>query len=335
MEPAEPANSPNAAPAQLVVAAAVGAPQPTATPAPSPSASAVGTLAATPQTNETAAPPRPVPAQPPYSSPWMLRSLLAGNAVRLDNSAAFYNDKGNSGISNVTLISAGYRPWRNLQLSFKTGFVGNQPSAGVGGFAFLNGVVGAHYATKLPRGWYITPGFSLALPWGMGAGDNPNAAVSAAIKSGGLNRQVLEGAIFGVNFLTLNPGVTLGWVGYGLTVQADAQLFESFRVRASDATDPDRQKTNFWGGVHIGYFFVRQLSIGAELHYQRYLTDVSAVKKDPAARDALSVTAGLRGHFTRASDIIRPGISYSRGIIGQEVAAQYNVVQVELVVAFR
>jgi len=273
---------------------------------------------------------------PLYSSPWMMRSLMAGNALRFDNSVAAYNDnKGKSGLSNVTLISGGYRVWRNLQLSMKLGVVELLPNGAPAGYSVLNGVIGALYSVKLPRGFYITPSLGFSLPWGMGGGDGPDATTVAANKAGALNRQVLEGSIFGVNFLAINPGVSVGWVKYGVTVQLDAQIFQSFRVRGSDATEPDHMKTNFWGGLHLGYFIIPQLSIGSEVHYQRYLTDVAAVTKDPNARDAVSGSIGLRGHFRSGRTIIKPGASYTRTVVGQGAVQNLNVVQLELAFNFR
>ena len=87
------------------------------------------------------------------------------------------------------------------------------------------------------------------------------------------------------------------------------------------------------GGYRVWKNLQVSVKLG-ELHYQRYLSTASPVVKDPAAQDALTATLGIRGHFKTARTTLRPGISYTRAFIGQQAARDYNVIQVDLGVAF-
>jgi hypothetical protein len=79
----------------------------------------------------------------------------------------------------------------------------------------------------------------------------------------------------------------------GLTLQAEATLFELARVRGAKV-DPDPYKTNLTTGGHVGYFVLLWLCVSAELRYQRYLSTPKAVAMTPTARDNPTIAFGLR-----------------------------------------
>ena len=79
--------------------------------------------------------------------------------------------------------------------------------------------------------------------------------------------------MFAADYFTVFPGVDLAYVNHGFTVQVEATLLQLFRVRGDD--DPGRtttRRTNLTAGLHVGYFFIPQLSAGAELRHQRWLS---------------------------------------------------------------
>jgi hypothetical protein len=144
----------------------------------------------------------------------------------------------------------------------------------------------------------------------------------------------MDNAMFAVNYLAVFPGVDVAWVSHGFTVQAEATFFELGRVRGS-AKDTDETRTNLTMGLHVGYFFIPELSIGAELRHQRWLSTPAVVKANDAARDTTTVALGLRLHF-KLSDTtwFRPGVSYSRPVDDPLNAANYNIVQIDLPFTF-
>jgi hypothetical protein len=97
----------------------------------------------------TATPPTVASPTPRYSLPWQLRSVSAGNVVRLDSAAAVFNDaNGNLDISVATVLSASVRLTPHWTPTLRLGLVGNNaPGAALDGSSFANPLVGATYAT--------------------------------------------------------------------------------------------------------------------------------------------------------------------------------------------
>ena len=137
-------------------------------------------------------------------------------------------------------------------------------------------------------------------------------------------------------------GVDAAWMAHRFTVQAEATLFQLFRVRgAGTAPATDSTRTNTTYGLHAGYFVIPQLSLGAELRYQRWLTTPTqlvmnkAVPIPSANMDTTTVAIGPRGHFAIGRGMFfRPGISYARGLDKPLTASSYNMVQVDLPFVF-
>jgi hypothetical protein len=146
----------------------------------------------------------------------------------------------------------------------------------------------------------------------------------------------MDNALFAPNDLALITGASAAYVDGGLTVQAEATLFELIRVRGA-AVQPDKEKTNLTSGLYAGYFVVKQVSIGGELRYQRYLSTPSFVAADPtsAIRDTLSAAVGVRTHWKLdATQWIRPGVSYTRGLDDPMKGRSFNIVQLDLLYAY-
>ena len=276
-------------------------------------------------------------AQPPapYSLPWQLRPALAVNVVRSDTAIALYEDAAsNHGTTVAYMLLASNRVTPENAPLIRLGFVQNSPPTGGAAFALTNPLIGGAYAMKPAPELRLAFFFGVALPFGQGGGNNPDADRSLALRSGVLARSAMDNAMFAVNDLVLIPGVDLAWVTGGLTVQLETTLLQLIRVRGADA-QPDASRTNWTNGLHVGFFFLPQLSVGAELRYPRWLSTPAAVERDATLRDTMTFAVGPRVHLQLADKLwLRPGIAYARGLDPPMTKANYNIVQVDVPFVF-
>lgn len=273
----------------------------------------------------------------PYSLPWQLRPAMAISALRSDTSIAFHrNAQGERGMTTVTTLVGSYRvlPW--LSPFARVGVVIDEPPGGKRTAAFLNPSVGLLSGLRLGKSLRLGFFLGLSLPVGMGGGNSPDPAVIAATRDGVFARSVFDNAQFAVNDFGIVPGVDLAYVAHRLTLQAEVTVIELARVRGQ-AVQSDVSRTNLLTGVHVGYFVLRQLSLGADLRYQRWLSTPAAVRADStgALRDALTFAVGARLHFNlRGKAWLRPGLSYTRGLDNPLAARDYNILQIDVPVIF-
>ena len=234
---------------------------------------------------EASPPPDAPPTRAPYSLPFQLRPVTAGTGVRSDSSFAGYqNALAKSGFAWVSELTGSYRipgtgpgPGTGLAPLVKLTAVNDSPPGALtGGFAFVNPLVGASYAVVLGSGLRASAFLGLTIPVGMGGGDKPDAGALDARTVGPVVRAGMDNALFAVDDLTVIPGIDLAYVAGGFTAQIEATLFQLERVRGA-AAQHEASKTNFTSGLHVGYFVVDALSIGAELHYQRWFNAPIAV----------------------------------------------------------
>jgi len=288
----------------------------------------------------------------PYSLPWQLRPAAAGTAVRADAAFAGYdNAKGASGGFTVapTLVGSYKIPgtgdgWTGLAPLLKLAAVNDSPPTGSGGFAIVNPLVGATYAMSLPAGVRASFFLGATIPIGMGGGDTPSAGVTDARSAGQYARSQMDDSLFAVDDFALIPGVDVAWVASGFTVQAEATLFQLWRVRGSginpatkSAPDPDATKTNFTSGVHVGYFVIPLLSFGVDLRYQRWLAAPLAIQKAASSFiDNWTMAIGPRLHVPLGAGIkIHPGLAYAQGIDNpMNSPFNYRIVQLDVPVTF-
>ena len=293
---------------------------------------------------EEAAPPAPAP----YSLPWQLRPAAAATAVRSDTAFARYEDaRANGGFTVASTLLASYKVpgtgegWAGLAPLVRLAVVNDSPPSTVttgGGFAIVNPLVGVTYA--VPLGGGARAGFSLGatIPIGMGGGDAPDKGLVDARSAGQFARSQMDNSLFAVDDFAIIPGVDVAWVGKGVTVQAEATLFQLWRVRGAQA-QPEAGKTNFTSGVHVGYFFVPLLSAGLDVRYQRWLDAPIAIDKDPTGTKVDNWTAaiGPRFHFALGGGVkAHPGVAYARGLDKPMAAAtpNYHIVQLDIPVTF-
>jgi hypothetical protein len=287
------------------------------------------------------APPMAAPKPPPYSLPFQLRPVVVGNVVRSDTAFAFYeNAAGNSGSTVVTTLLGALKVTDQLAPLVRLGLVSNSPpdppAGGTGpdsAAGFLNPVVGATFAVPFDS-FRLGLFLGLALPIGSGGGDDPDLDVRAALAAGILARSAMDNAMFAVNYLTVFPGVGLAYVAGGFTAQVEVTLLQLTRVRGEDV-DTDESRTNFTTGLHVGYFLVPALSLGAELRHQRWLSTPAMVEANENLRDNTTVAFGPRAHFELAPKTwLRPGIAYARGLDKPMTDANYHIIQLDVALAF-
>lgn len=274
---------------------------------------------------------------PPYSLPWQLRPALPVSVLRLESVSAIYDGGGgNTGVTDVVTVLASWKvkPW--VAPIVRLGLVANAPPGSRTTTAALsNLIVGAQFGIPLKKGFRVGFLFALSLPTGEGWGlSNPSA--TAAMKAGVLARSAMDNAMFATNDLVLIPGIDVAWVGHGLTVQVEATFLQLMRVRGAEA-QKDAQRSNLTMGLHVGYFLVKQLSIGVDVRYQRFLSTPAAVAADKTGTlvDNVTLAAGLRAHFHLGDGVwLRPGIAYVTGLDDPMLAQSYRIVHLDLPFAF-
>jgi hypothetical protein len=269
--------------------------------------------------------------------------VVAASVIRSDTSLAFYEGPDSGGFTVATTLLGSVKipgtggPGEGLAPVVRVALVSDSPPAGDGGVAFVNPLVGATYALRPASAFRLGFFLGVTAPIGMGGGDEPAAEALNARTKGVLARSAMDNALFAVNDLGVIPGVGFAYVDHGFTAQLEATLIQLWRVRGS-AAQPDSSKTNLTTGLHLGYFILPALSVGADLRYQRWLAAPKAVDADPTntLKDTLSFAAGPRAHFKAGSVWFRPGVAYARGLDKPMAASppNYHVVQIDLPIVF-
>jgi hypothetical protein len=341
-EPAAPAPS-----AQPNVPPMAAPAEPVASPAP-----AVESAPTTVTPAEAAAPTAP----PPYALPFQLRPVAVSNVVRSDTAIAFYENPTthNGGTTVASMLLGSLKLTDSFGVLLRLGVVGNSPPDGAkattpkgmvaleGKTNFINPVIGGTYSWKLGSDFKLAAFLGVAVPVGMGGGNTPNPSSAEANNRGVLARSALDNAMFAVNYLTLFPGVDFAYVAHGLTVQAEATLLQLMRVRGSEnAANKDSARTNFTAGLHVGYFFIPQLSVGAELRHQRWLSTPSTIKgatmpyTEDELRDNTTWALGLRGHFKFGDKFwLRPALAFAMPFDNPMSKQKYKVLQIDVPFSF-
>jgi hypothetical protein len=359
--------TPAPAPAAAPEAPAAAAPAAPPTPAPA-EAAATAPMAAEPPAAE-APPAEPAvakPKPPPYSLPWQLRPAVVGNVVRSDTTFAFFKDpvSKKSGSTVASMLLASYKVTDSFAPMVRLGVVSSSPPAGKttgppanlpvdSKVGFLNPVLGATYALKPAKPLRLAFFLGVTLPVGSGGGDDAKpGAVFANSPYGVRARSAMDNAMFSVNDFAIFPGVDFAYVASGFTVQVESTLFQLTRVKGDKkptvglAKNPDKSKTNLTMGLHVGYFIIPMLSLGAEIRHQRFLSTPKAVELDDdeantpmlapqGTRDQTSFAVGPRAHFKLSESVwFRPGVAFAMGLDDPMKSSKYKIVQLDLPIAF-
>jgi len=332
-------------------AAAASAPE--TAPAVAPAEPALAAEPATPPA-EVAPPAAPVeePARPaetkpkpaPYSLPWQLRPVAPANVVRLDTAFGFYENPTThkSGAAQATSLLGSYKVIPDLAVIARVGLVHNSPPDAVApapnppaATSILNPIVGALYGLKLSPDLKLGLFLGLTIPVGSGGGTNPDTNKAAANAVGASTRSMMDNAMFAVNYLTVFPGVDFAFVRGGFTAQVEATIFQLTKTRGPDSAD--KSNTNFTTGLHVGYFVLPVLSLGAEIRHQRWLSTPTSVKNDAtgASRDTTTFAVGPRFHFKLAEKVwFRPGIAFAMPIDDPMKKNDFKIAQLDLPLSF-
>jgi hypothetical protein len=292
---------------------------------------------------ETPAPaPQPTaetPAAPaPYSLPWQLRPVVAGNVIRSDTSFAFYeNAAGDSGSTVASMLLASYKVASDLAPLVRVGVVSSSPPEGAveSAAGVTNPLVGLTYAPKIRPDLKFAIFFASTIPIGAGGGQTFDRNVGAAMAAGMPARSAMDNAMFAVNYQTTIPGIGFAYVAGGFTAQVEGTVLVLTKTRGPKAADDSN--VNFTSGLHLGYFVVPMLSIGAELRHQRWFTTPTAVGNDPtrASRDNSTFAVGPRFHFKLGETTwLRPGVSYAMPLDNPMSKSKYKIVQLDIPFAF-
>jgi hypothetical protein len=212
---------------------------------------------------------------------------------------------------------------------------------------FLNPVIGGTYAIKPAKPLRLAFFLGVTLPIGGGGGDSPSLSNAQANNPYGIrSRSSMDNAMFLVNDFAVFPGVDFAYVSGGFTAQVEATVFQLMRVKGGSGAapkNPDSSKTNLTMGLHVGYFLIPELSLGAEIRHQRFLSTPLAVKNDELStnptplglRDQTTWAIGPRAHFKLGESVwFRPGVSYAMGIDDPMSKFKYKIVQLDLPLAF-
>jgi hypothetical protein len=343
--PAAEAPAAEPAPAPEAAAPAAEAPAPAATAEASASVTEAAPAAA--EAEAPAAPADAAPKPPPYSLPFQLRPATVATVVRSDTAFAFYENpaNGNKGTTVASMLLASYKVADEFAPLVRVGVVSNTPPEATpqppDGFSFLNPVVGGTYAPKLGPNYKLAFFLGATIPVGSGGGNDPDPGNALANQAGIRARSAMDNAMFAVNDFTIFPGIDFAYVNHGFTAQVEATVLQLMRVRGEDL-QKDEQKTNFTAGLHLGYFILPVLSIGAELRHQRFLSTPKAVEADEAAggpdlgiRDTTTVAFGPRFHFkVGEKSWIRPAVALALPLDDPMEKQGYKIVQLDVPVVF-
>ncbi len=335
-------DAPEAAPAADAPAAEpAAADAPAAEPAPEPAAPPESTAPADTAALDAGPAPADKPKPPPYSLPWQLRPAVAASVIRSDTAFAFYENPANgesaSTIASMLLFS--YKVIDELAPLVRVGVVSNSPPSGApvdSAVSFLNPVLGATYAPKIAPNLKLALFLGVTVPIGSGGGNDPDIDAAAANGAGIRARSAMDNAMFAVNDFTVFPGVGFAFVDAGFTAQVEVTLLQLTRVRG-DAVQKDESKTNFTTGLHVGYFVLPILSLGAEIRHQRWLSTPAAIDADTTdtLRDTTTFAVGPRFHFKLGEKTwLRPGVAFAMALDDPMKDAKYKIVQLDIPFAF-
>lgn len=268
-----------------------------------------------------------------YALPFAMRPAIAPNLLRIDAAVALLD----GARVNTSLFTGGGKPFGlmpDLGFYVRAGVVRSSPDAADGATAYTNPLFFALYTPEIAPKLRMPLFAGVTAPIGSGGGDSPNVARRAAAASGIYARQAMDNALFATNYVTPTAGIGLAWVDKGFTVQGEVQVLQLLRARGG-AVDSDKARTNFTSGLSVGYLIVPFLTASVEVHYQRWLSTPAAVEKNGALRDQATLGGGLRANVPLTDAILaRPGISYFRGVDAPMTSAAYQIVQLDVPIAF-
>jgi hypothetical protein len=261
--------------------------------------------------------------------------VTAGRVIRWDTVIATSEDaSGRDATTTVSLLMSSWKVSPKAAVFTRFGLVRNSPEAAEDASALVNVAVGGVFSKALSADFRAAGYLAVALPVGMGGGNSPDPGEAAAVRAAVLARSAMDNAMFAVNDLVVFPGIDVAFVRDGWTVQGEATLLRLNRVRGKDV-QVDAFRTNFTSGLNAGYFLTRNMSVGTEVRYQRWLSTPASVRANPKTRDTATFAIGPRLNLKVSPRIwFRPGIAWVTGLDDPMAANDYSILQIDLPVAF-
>jgi hypothetical protein len=290
-------------------------------------------LALTAPTAAQATPPpsAPTPSQKAnYALPMLMRPALAPTLLRLDAAVAL-QDKATT---LVPVLTGAYRLFPDFSVFGRAAMVQQSLDSGPAPTALANPFVFAQYVPSLGPSLKLALFGGSSIPVGAGGGNQPNLASRSAVGAGIYARQGMDNAMFAVNYLTPAAGVGLAFNHRGFTAQAEVTVLQLMRVRG-DQLDKDSSRTNFTAATYVGYRVVPPVTVGAEAHYQRWLSTPAAVEKNENLRQQGTVGGNVRFNLPLENGLLmRPSIGYFVGVDKPMTDTGYRIIQLDLPIVF-
>lgn len=269
-------------------------------------------------------------ARADYALPMLMRPAAAPTLVRIDMAVA--HQEAASGLFPV--LTGAYQIQPNASLFGRVALAQNEPDKGAPGTALSNPLLAAQYVPALAPGLKLALFGGVTLPVGAGGGNSPNRQSRAAVGAGIYGRQAMDNALFAVNYLTPILGVGIAMVKSGLTLQADLTVLQLMRTRG-DEEDKDSSRTNFTAGALVGYRVAGPVTLGAEAHYQRWLSTPVAVEKNENLRQQGTTGGFVRLNLAAENGLLfRPAVGYFIGVDSPMTDTRYRIVQLDLPMLF-
>jgi hypothetical protein len=262
--------------------------------------------------SQLAAAPTPsdvIAAPAPYTLPFGLRGAAAVTAVRAETAYGWNAGQSSTG---VQYLIASYAPLKNFSLGVRGGWVDYIPEKGNSSTAFTNIALAGVWADTVAPSVRVEGAVGLGLPVGQGGGNAPDLGQAAAMAAANLARSRFEGlTMFKPNDLTPYLGGDVAWVSGGVTLQAEATVFQGFRVRGGAPSDPDSAITSLTMGADAGYAILPELSVALEVRDQTFLSTPAAVDAGKTSRTWVTVGGGPRANVHLSNDVVlRPALAY-------------------------
>jgi hypothetical protein len=264
-----------------------------------------------------------------------MRPIASATVLRLDETVARFENPTTQarGTTWVTSAIGTYRlSPRIAALGRLTWLANDPPGAEASGTALANPILGLTALLPLSAPHRAAAFLGATVPIGQGGGLSPDATAAAAMARGVPARSSFDNALFAPNHFTVIVGLGLARVTPAYTAQVEATLLRLLRARGPETVDA--QRTNLTLGLHAGHFRSPRLSLGADLRYQRWLTDAAPVRGDAAARENLTLAIGPRMHVRLWDRMFRPGIAYAWSLDRPFSSQKYDVLQIDLPLAF-
>lgn len=270
----------------------------------------------------------------------MIRPAIAPTLARVETAINARRD----GVSAVTLLTAGAAiipaklgVYARIGVTHSMLATNNPATNQIATGAVANPLLFALFTPEIASGLRLSLALAATIPVGTGGGDAPSALSASSIASGPMTRSAMDNALFAVNYAAIAPGASLAYLIRGLTFQVDVTVFQLFRTRGERSPSAtDALRTNFTGGLSVGYLLHPMLTVSAEVHYQHWISAPNLLSAPSAPPpNQLSATVGVRANIALSRTVLaRPGIAFSMGLGGAMADRECKIVHLDAPITF-